>query len=160
MDYTLALTDTADDDARKAILAPLVDYNTRQAGPGQHRPLAVLVRDESGSVIGGLWGHTGYDWLFTQLLVVPETLRGRGVGTGIMQLAEREAVQRGCHGAWLDTFEFQARGFYERLGYECFGELPDYPTGYARYFMRKQLTGVSTGERPGRPMSFGGGRSP
>ncbi|MDP9139519.1 MAG: GNAT family N-acetyltransferase [Pseudomonadota bacterium] len=147
MNYTLALTDTADDDARKAILAPLVDYNTRQAGPGQHRPIAVLVGDESGKVIGGLWGHTGYDWLFTLLLVVPEALRGRGVGTEIMQLAEREAVQRGCHGAWLDTFEFQARGFYERLGYECFGEIPDYPKGQSRYFMRKLLAGAQSSVR-------------
>ena len=37
------------------------------------------------------------------------------------------------------TFEFQARGFYERLGYRCFGELNDYPTGFARYFMKKAL---------------------
>jgi GNAT superfamily N-acetyltransferase len=154
MDYTLALTDSADDDARKAILAPLVDYNTLQAGPGQHRPLAVLVRGPAGEVIGGLWGHTGYDWLFTQLLVVPQTLRGRGVGTEIMHLAEREAVQRGCHGAWLDTFEFQARGFYERIGYECFGEIPDYPKGYSRYFMRKLLAGVPEQVRKGSDEGF------
>lgn len=139
MNYTLTVTDAADEETRKAVLAPLVEYNSSQAGPSQNRPLAVLVKDDQGAVIGGLWGHTGYDWLFTQLLVVPAALRGRGVGTEIMQLAEREAAQRGCHGAWLDTFEFQARGFYERLGYECFGELPNYPKGYARFFMKKAL---------------------
>lgn len=139
MNYTLTVTDAADEETRKAVLAPLVEYNASQAGPSQNRPLAVLVRDDQGAVIGGLWGHTGYDWLFTQLLVVPAALRGRGVGTEIMQLAEREAAQRGCHGAWLDTFEFQAKGFYERLGYECFGELPNYPKGYARFFMKKAL---------------------
>ena len=42
--------------------------------------------------------------------------------------------------AWLDTFEFQARGFYERLGYTCFGRLEDYPPGFARYFMKKTMT--------------------
>lgn len=65
--------------------------------------------------------------MFTQLLVVPEALRGQGIGTEIMQLVEREAMQRGRHSAWLDTFEFhiQARKFDERPGYECFGELPD-----------------------------------
>jgi GNAT superfamily N-acetyltransferase len=139
MNYTLTVTDAADEETRKAVLAPLVEYNSSQAGPSQNRPLAVLVKDDQGAVIGGLWGHTGYDWLFTQLLVVPTALRGRGVGTDIMQLAEREAAQRGCHGAWLDTFEFQARGFYERLGYECFGELPNYPKGFARFFMKKAL---------------------
>jgi len=140
MEYTLSLTDVADDEARKALLAPLVEYNSSQAGPSLNRPIAVLVKDGAGSVIGGLWGHTGYDWLFTQLLVVPASLRRQGVGREIMKMAEREALQRGCHGAWLDTFEFQARGFYERLGYECFGELPNYPHGYSRFFMRKILT--------------------
>lgn len=140
MDYTLSITDVADDELRKAVLAPLVEYNASQAGPSQGRPIVVLVKDPTGAIVGGLWGHTGYEWLFTQLLVVPAALRGRGVGTEIMQLAEREAVQRGCHSAWLDTFEFQARGFYEGLGYECFGELPNYPTGFARFFMKKALT--------------------
>jgi ribosomal protein S18 acetylase RimI-like enzyme len=56
-----------------------------------------------------------------------------------MQLAEREAIVRGCRGAWLDTFEFQARRFYERIGYECFGELPNYPRDFSRFFMKKTL---------------------
>jgi GNAT superfamily N-acetyltransferase len=124
---------------RQAVLAPLVEYNTGHAGPTRNTPLAVLIKDPAGSVLGGLWGHTAYEWLFTQLLVVPAAWRGRGVGTEIMRLAEGEAIRRGCHGAWLDTFEFQARGFYERLGYECFGELPNYPSGFARFFMKKAL---------------------
>jgi GNAT superfamily N-acetyltransferase len=143
MEYKLSITDVADDEVRKAILAPLVQYNASQVGPGQNRPIAILVKDHSDAVIGGLWGHTGYDWLFTQYLVVPASLRGQGVGTEIMRLAEHEAVLRGCRGAWLDTFEFQARGFYERIGYECFGELPNYPKGYSRFFMKKTLTSAT-----------------
>ena len=139
MEYTLSITDAADEEIRKAIVAPLVEYNASRAGPSQNRPIAILLKSSEGEVVGGLWGHTGYEWLFTQLLVVPANLRGRGVGTEIMQLAEREAVSRGCHGAWLDTFEFQARGFYERIGYECFGELPSYPKGFSRFFMKKTL---------------------
>jgi GNAT superfamily N-acetyltransferase len=77
--------------------------------------------------------------LFTELLFIPPALRGRGLGTDILSRAESEARDRGCHGAWLDTFEFQARGFYERLGYQQFAELPDYPMGYSRFFMRKAL---------------------
>ena len=139
MEHKLTLTDVADEALRKLILAPLVDYNTQQVGPSHGRPVVVAISDATGAVIGGLWGHTGYEWLFTQLLVVPESLRGLGVGKAVMQLAEQEAVQRGCHSAWLDTFQFQARGFYEHLGYECFGELPNYPRDNARFFMKKVL---------------------
>jgi GNAT superfamily N-acetyltransferase len=139
MEYTLTLTDTADEEVRKAIVAPLVAYNESQAGPSQNRLIAILVRDGANAIVGGLWGHTGYDWLFTELLVVPASLRGRGIGKQIMQLAEREATARGCHYAWLDTSEFQARGFYERIGYVCFGALPNYPAGFSRFFMKKTL---------------------
>ncbi|MDD2926629.1 GNAT family N-acetyltransferase, partial [Rhodoferax sp.] len=115
MQYTLTLTDVADEEVRKLILAPLVDYNASQVGPSQGRPLVIQVKDHTNAVMGGLWGYTGYGWLFTQLLVVPAGLRGQGVGTTLMQLAENESIARGCHSAWLDTFEFQARAFYERL---------------------------------------------
>ena len=139
MQYSLVLTDEVDESVRRAVLAPLADYNILQAGPSGNLPLAVLIKDEGGQIVGELWGNTGYEWLFTQLLVVPEDSRGKGVGSEVMRLAEQEALRRGCHSSWLDTFEFQARGFYERLGYTCFGELANYPTGHVRFFMQKRL---------------------
>jgi GNAT superfamily N-acetyltransferase len=139
-DFSIRLTDQADESIRKAIVEPLIAYNQAQTGRSDLRPLVIAVEDSKGTVVGGLWGRTAYDWLFVELLVVPQSLRGRGLGTALMQRAENEAIARGCHSAWLDTFEFQARGFYERLGYECFGELQNYPPGFARYFMRKALS--------------------
>ena len=137
------MTDVADDSIRKAIVEPLVAYNQAKTGRNDLRPLVLTLEDDDGAVVGGLWGRTAYGWLFVELLVVPESLRGTGLGTELMSRAETEAVARGCHGAWLDTFEFQARGFYERLGYTCFGELKDYPPGSARFFMRKSLVAAS-----------------
>jgi GNAT superfamily N-acetyltransferase len=135
--FRLEVADSADEQVRKAIAAPLVAYNQSRAGPVDSRPLVVIVKDAAGEVVGGLWGRTAYGWLFVELLAVPESLRGSGIGREVMGRAEQEAIRRGCHGAWLDTFEFQARGFYEKLGYTCFGELADYPTGFSRYFMKK-----------------------
>ncbi len=140
MNFSFHLSDTTSDETRNLILAPLVQYNASQAGPSGSRGLAIEIRDISGATIGGLWGNSGYDWLFVHLLVVPESLRGQGVGRQLMSLAESEAVSRGCHGVWLDTFEFQARSFYERLGYECFGQLGNYPKGFSRFFMKKVLS--------------------
>jgi len=135
----LELTDQATEDLRSEILAPLRAYNEARAGPSGHRPLAILMRDDAGAIVGGLWGQTGYGWLFTQLLAVPDRLRGGGWGNRLMDMAEAEARARGCHSAWLDTFEFQARGFYEKRGYACFGELADYPPGFRRFFLQKRL---------------------
>jgi GNAT superfamily N-acetyltransferase len=139
MGFSLRLSDVADEEVRRAIVAPLVQFNESQAGPSGSRPLVVELRGADGAVVGGLWGATAYGWLFTQLLVVPEKSRGQGLGRELLSMAETEAMKRGCHAAWLDTFEFQARAFYERIGYSCFATLPDYPKGSSRYFMRKEL---------------------
>ena len=139
MAFTIRPTDVPDEPTRSGILRPLAAYNEEQTGRRDNRPLILAIENDERAVIGGLWGRTAYDWLYVELLVVPESLRGRGVGTDLMKRAEQQAIARGCHSAWLDTFEFQARGFYERLGYICFAELGDYPPGSSRYFMKKSL---------------------
>ena len=124
---------------REAILAALVRYN-RSAGPETTaRPLSVLIREESGSVAGGLWGKTIYDWLVVELVVVPEERRGRGLGRKLMLRAEAEARERDCIGAWLDTFSFQARGFYEKLGYKLVGTIEGHPREGARFILAKRF---------------------
>jgi len=138
MEYTIALSDIAEESARQSILKPLAEYSN-SAGPSGSRPLVIEIRSKHGSVLGGFWGTTAYGWLFAQWLVVPEPLRGTGLSRTMMDLAERESIERGCVAAWLDTFEFQARGFYEKLGYVCFGELENYPSGFSRFFMKKRF---------------------
>ena len=132
----IRLTDEPPPHARDALLHRLVAFNEAAAGPSDARPLALLLGDDVAPE-GGLWGRTAYGWLFVELLVVPDRLRGQGVGSELLRRAEAEARARGCRGVWLDTFEFQARGFYERHGYTVFGRLDDYPAGHARFFLRK-----------------------
>ena len=124
---------------REAVIVPLRTYNVAHGGDPKIRPLAIVLTDERGAKRGGLWGKFSYDWLFVELLSVPEDLRGMGLGEALMARAEELAVEAGCIGIWLDTFEFQARGFYEKLGFAVCGQIEDHPRGQCRYFMRKQL---------------------
>ena len=124
---------------REAILAPLRAYNGAQAGDGNGQLLALLVRDDSGEVLGGLYGRFFYQWLFIELLSVPEQGRGQGIGSRLMQMAEDLAREKACIGVWLDTFDFQAPEFYKKLGYSEFGEIVDYPPGHKRFFFQKRL---------------------
>ncbi|MEO0030371.1 MAG: hypothetical protein RIS94_129 [Pseudomonadota bacterium] len=126
-------------DDRDAVLAPLRTYNISRAGDPEIRPVAVLLTDDHGAHVGGLWGRCAYDWLFVELLAVPEAHRGENYGTALMEQAEEIARANGCIGIWLDTYEFQARGFYEKLGFEVFGTLEDHPVGHRRFFLRKGL---------------------
>ena len=133
------ITDPTEQD-REAILAPLRAYNIAQAGDPRIRPVVLSVIDEAGQTAGGLWGRLGYDWMFIELLVVPEAARGSGIGRQLMAMAEVRAREDNCVGIWLDTYAFQARGFYEKLGFSLFGTIDDYPRGHQRFFMQKRLT--------------------
>jgi hypothetical protein len=56
-----------------------------------------------------------------------------------MLSAEKAALERGCNGCYLDTFDFQAVPFYSRLGYSTIGTLRNFPAGHTRFFMEKRL---------------------
>ena len=139
----ITLTEAPDEDALKTITRLITQFNQTASGrPNDFRPLAIFVsHPETNETLGGLWGWTSFAFLHIDVLYLPEGLRGTGLGRSLIQQAETEAVERGCHGAWLDTFSFQARGFYERLGYTVFGSIEDYPPGESRFFLKKTFTG-------------------
>lgn len=139
MTIRITIPDTPDDSHRDAVATPLRAYNFAQGGDPHYRQVAILLTDESGAHVGGLWGKTVYDWLFVELLAIPEHLRGQRLGTALIAEAERIARAENCIGIWLDTFEFQARGFYEKLGFELFGTLADHPVGRSRFFLQKRF---------------------
>lgn len=120
------------------ILEALAACEEEAAGPLDIKPLAILIKDPDGGTIGGLWGRSLLRWLNVELLHVPRGVRGHGLGEEIMQGAEAIARARGCIGIWLDTCDFQAPGFYEKLGFEPFGTLDDTPPGRRRIFRRKR----------------------
>ncbi len=53
--------------------------------------------------------------------------------------AETIAKDMGSKLVHLDTFDFQAKDFYLKQGYNVFGKLEDCPESHVRYFMSKIL---------------------
>ena len=123
---------------RDAICSGLHGFMLAETG-STPTPLVVLVLDEAGAVVGGLTGRTSAAWLYVELFWLPEVLRGTGLGTQVMAEAEAEVVRRGCIGAHLDTYDYQAPGFYRRLGYEVFGSIEDHAPGHTRFWMKKRF---------------------
>jgi GNAT superfamily N-acetyltransferase len=138
----IVVSDAAAPEERQAILEALGAFNSAHGYPSDMQPVSILLKDPAGEIIGGLWGKTVYDWMFVEFLIVPDALRGQSIGSRLMDEAERLAAERGCVGAWLTTFAYQARAFYEARGYEVFGKLPLSPRENVRIFMRKYFGGT------------------
>ncbi len=118
--------------------ALLVAFSRAKGLPERNTtPVSVTV-EAGGNLVGALTGCTFWGWLSIEKLWVDEKYRGQGLGRGLVMRAEREAISRGCGAAVVDTFTFQAQGFYEKLGYCVFGELADFPFGYGRRYMCKR----------------------
>jgi GNAT superfamily N-acetyltransferase len=115
------------------------DFNNAQAGESHGKSLCFMVYAPDQTMVGGVIGETHWNWLYISLMFVREDLRGQGFGHQLITLAEEEAKRRGATHVYLDTFSFQAPGFYAKHGYEVFGELKDFPPGHQRYYLVKEL---------------------
>src|SRR5688572_25039101 len=127
------------EEVRATVRAGMRRYTESRVPWEEYADLAVVARADDGAVIAAALGETGRGWLHVSVVWVDERSRGRRLGTQLLYALEAEAIRRGCHGAYLDTFSYQARPFYEKLGYVVFGTLDDYPFGHQRFYMRKRL---------------------
>ncbi len=143
--YRFALFEKEHPSYREVVRARLRQYNTdntAQEGLFEEAalrgvPLEVFLLDDGQKVRGGLIGLTRWKCLLIDTLWVDAALRQQGFGRRLMELAEQEALRRGCTEGFLDTFSFQAKGFYEKLGYQVFAQVDDYPSGYTFYQLKK-----------------------
>ncbi len=114
-------------------------FNSRFINIDELQAIGVFIKDESGRKLAGLTGSTSGNWLRIDMLWVSDELRGQGAGSKLMLAAEAEARQRGCIYAQVDTASFQARPFYEKLGYQLRFSLDNYPREHQRHYLSKAL---------------------
>jgi GNAT superfamily N-acetyltransferase len=137
--YQIVHVENPEESAWGIIGRGVASYNREQAGDNKFQRLCFVLHGPDEEIVGGVLGEVYWGWLYVDLLWVQDDLRGRGYGHRLMTVIEQQAQQRGAKNAYLDTFSFQALDFYERQGYQVFGELEDYPPGHQRYFLKKRL---------------------
>ena len=121
----------------------LVEYNLSKV-PASQEPAYEYwnkkIADEDGNVIAGCTAKR-YCWnvVFVDMLWVDERYRKCGLGSKLLCAVEQEAKEKGCYLIHLDTFDFQAKDFYLRHGYEIFGKLEGCPKGHCRYYLQKSI---------------------
>lgn len=104
----------------------------------QEKEFNFLVYDDN-KLIGGAIGFIKYDWYFLDMLYIDEEYRKRNIGTRLINELENFARKEKLTGIRTDTWNFQAKEFYEKMGFKLFGELKDCPLGTINYFFEKKL---------------------
>ena len=119
----------------------IYEFNCAQTGIGDGRSFSIFLRGNENKIFAGLSGWTWAQACEIRILWVHANLRGQGYGKRLMEMAEREARSRGCKVIYLNSYGFQAPEFYQKLGFEIFAQLEDFPPGQAQYHLVKRLEG-------------------
>jgi GNAT superfamily N-acetyltransferase len=94
----------------------------------------------NGILAGGILGRReSYGVLHIEVLYLHPEYRQQGLGTMLLQRMHHYAREKKCSLIRLSTYDFQARGFYEKHGYSLFGQLENCPEGHTKYFMKLDL---------------------
>ena len=103
----------------------LLDDGAEALGhPFNPQAVGFEARDGDGTFLGGIYGWGQLGWFFVKLLALAPEVRGKGTGSKLLARAEEVAREMGLAGVYLDTYDFQAPGFYKKLGYSEVGRLP------------------------------------
>jgi GNAT superfamily N-acetyltransferase len=126
---------------RELLDSKLVDFNRENVQFKQSKDwiaLSYVLKDEIGQMIAGI-NAILYCWniLYVDVLYVEDSYRRKGYGKLLLDRTESESKKLGGYMSHLDTFDWQAKEFYEHLGYEVFGILENCPRGHHRYYMKK-----------------------
>jgi len=127
-----------DNPYRTTLVRELVAYNDKNAPPENWQYAGFYALSDEGQLLGGIQGNFEWDWLHLTHLWVREA--GRGLGRQLVENAEAFAKEKGKRGIFLDTLDFQARPFYEKLGFTVVGKIENAAGSNARYFMSKHIS--------------------
>ncbi len=131
-----------------AVSAGLRAHNTQHIGEkatAKELKFSVFAKDKGGQVLGGVRAVALWDWVNIEAIWVAREARGAGLGRQLLAKAEEFARGKGIFFSSLETASFQARAFYQKQGYEVFGELADFPKGHTMYYMKKALRATASG---------------
>lgn len=135
------ITRESNEEESESIVDKIVEYNLSKVPIIQESSFIWINRviaDTYGDIIAGI-NSKMYCWncLYIDVLWVKEEYRKEGLGSKILNEIEKVAKDKGCYLIHLDTFDFQAKDFYLKHGYDIFGILYECPQRHKRYFMKK-----------------------
>ena len=141
---TLELAEPPNPEDSRLLIDAVRSFSHDRTGNARPRTVAYLLRDEQQRIIGGvqgmLWGRS----MHIDVLWVDEHHRGQGHGAKLMSAIENYSAEHNHPLIFLETLSFQALPFYQGLGYQIFGELPEISAGHTLFFLKKDVSQPKT----------------
>ncbi|WP_404450975.1 GNAT family N-acetyltransferase [Virgibacillus necropolis] len=139
----MEITDQFNPDDVNYIKRKVIEYNMEELPDHiktSDEDISFILRDDFGDIVGGITANMFWHHIHIDFLWVDKRFRKEGYGSLLLKKLEDFAKENACRLIYLDSFSFQAPGFYQKNGYKIFGKIDDHPKGYDLYFLQKRLT--------------------
>lgn len=139
----IEITTNANAEDKKRISQGIIDFNHSKIPDLEPIEAEIKVfvfsRNALGEVTGGIRAICYWNTLHIELLWLSEDCRGQGTGRKLIASVEKFAKQKGCEKAFVETTSWQAKPFYEKVGYMHIATINNRPKGHSSHFMTKNL---------------------
>ena len=151
------ISEPTDDDVKK-FQQGLESYNLERTKGEFNSPQPwhnLVLRDQDGTVVGGILTSTLYWTQYLEVLWVDEKYRGLGYGRDLVLEAQRLAKEIGCISSHVYTFSWQAPEFYQTVGYNLLVTYDGYHNGIKEHVLMMPLGSLDNRTTPrGDPSRF------
>ena len=139
-DYRLVSINDEPSTADKEVMKEgMLAYHQSKGHIRNQEFFSTVIKDKMNKTCGIVVVSFLWNGMHIQTLWIDESIRNQGWGTKLMEIAEKEAVKRGCNLAYTDTYSWQAPEFYKKLGYTLYAKLEDFPKGCSLSYFKKIL---------------------
>lgn len=128
---------------RDFIRQKVIEHNAASLPESVKHPMdlvSFMAKDEKGEIIGGITATGFWQHLHIDFLWVDPAARGQRIAEQLMQQLEGYARRKNYRLMVVDTFSFQAPGFYIKQGFQEFGAVKNHPKGQSQHYFEKRLT--------------------
>lgn len=105
-----------------------------------YEEVSFIVRNDQDDIVGGITGTAFWEHMHVDFLWVHPDARGQGLAVQLLSRLESRARELQCRLMIVETFSFQAPGFYRKQGFQEFGAVKDFPQGETKHYFEKRLT--------------------
>lgn len=139
MTLRLSFTENPDPDDVQVLTSGIKAYAKQEKGFESLDFFACFIHDSDNTIVGGCSGGTLYGGLHIDNLWVSERIRHKGWGTKLMHSALKYGQKKGCAFATVNTMDWEAIEFYQKLGFKLEFERHGFQKNSVFYFLRKEF---------------------
>lgn len=136
---TCVYADDMDTQSSKIIQDGLDEVAKSKKGLDAVQSFSFSCLDKDKNFVAGIKGTLIYGCLCVDTLWVSEDFRGQNYGTLLMSKAENLERERNCNFMNLCTTDWQAKPFYEKLGFKLEFVRSGYDKDSELYYLKKDL---------------------